>query len=217
MRKLLRLIWKVNLNKSQKIFTEIYENNSWNSEESRSGSGSTLEQTRVIRGQLVRIFNKYQIKSILDIPCGDFNWMQKVDLNGIYYIGGDIVRSLIKLNKKKYRYYPNVSFKHLDITKDKLPNVDLIFVRDCFVHLSFEEIARAIQNIKRSGSKFLFTTTFTDRQKNENTEFGGWRVLNLEIEPFNLSNPLLILNEQCTEENGEYKDKCMALYLIDEL
>lgn len=38
------------------------------------------------------MLKKYSIKSILDIPCGDFSWMKKIELDGIEYIGADIVK-----------------------------------------------------------------------------------------------------------------------------
>lgn len=202
---------------SRKIFTEIFVKNIWNSDESYSGTGSTIDQTKIVRQQLEYILDKYQIKSMLDIPCGDFNWMQKVKLDSIQYVGADIVKPVIKLNNKKYKHLPNFSFHNLDITKDKLPKVDLVFVRDCFVHLSYCEINQAINNIKKSNSKYLLTTTFVDRKSNEDSELGGWRTLNMQIEPFNFPKPILLINEECTEGDGDYNDKSLGLWLIDEL
>ena len=76
---------------SQDRFTLIYERNAWGSKESASGSGSTLVMTESIRTSLPIIFNKYGIESMLDVPCGDFNWMSKVDIQDVIYVGGDIV------------------------------------------------------------------------------------------------------------------------------
>ena len=41
-------------------FTKIYKSNHWNSLESRSGEGSTFENTENIRLELPKLFNKYQ-------------------------------------------------------------------------------------------------------------------------------------------------------------
>ena len=46
---------------------------------------------------------KYQIKSILDIPCGDFYWMKGLDLKNINYVGADIVAPLIKKNIDQFK------------------------------------------------------------------------------------------------------------------
>jgi hypothetical protein len=41
------------------------------------------------------LLRQFEIHSLLDLPCGDFNWMQHVDLQGIKYTGGDIVEALV--------------------------------------------------------------------------------------------------------------------------
>jgi len=74
----------------------------------------------------------------------------KLDLDS--YIGGDIVVPLIVSVADKYSS-PTRSFRVMDLTKDVLPDCDLILVRDCFIHLSFESIFAAVRNItdRRSG------------------------------------------------------------------
>lgn len=54
------------------IFTDIYKGNKWHDNESFSGSGSNLEQTKAIREILPELINNLSIKTMLDIPCGDF-------------------------------------------------------------------------------------------------------------------------------------------------
>ena len=61
-------------------FSHIYLNNRWNSKESRSGKGSELIQTVEVRKIIPDIIKKYNIKSILDIPCGDFNYMKEIQI-----------------------------------------------------------------------------------------------------------------------------------------
>ena len=53
-----------------------------------------------------------------------------------------------------------------DITGDALPRCDAILCRDCLVHLSFANIARAVANFARSGAAWLITTTFPEWQAN---------------------------------------------------
>lgn len=139
-------------------FTEIYENNLWCSPESVSGGGSEMQNTKVIRKELPVLIQKFNIQSILDIPCGDYNWMKSVDLGNAFYIGADIVQPLVKRNKELYN---NIDFRLLDLTKDILPKVDLIFVRDCLGHLSNDNVLLALKNCKESGSKYLLATSFT--------------------------------------------------------
>jgi len=190
---------------AKEIFTTIYETNHWGDEDSFSGTGSNLEQTKVLRKKLPHLFLNH---TVLDIPCGDFFWMRSVvDTVHIKYTGADIVEELIESNKKKY----NRDFRVLDILTDQLPKVDIIFCRDCLVHFSFEEIKQAIQNMKGSGSTYLLTTSFPNHE-NADVVMGEWRPVNLEKEPFNLGSPFLTINEGCTENDGIFRDKSVCMW-----
>jgi len=198
---------------STPIFDKIYEQNYWHDKDSKSGTGSNLLQTGTLREELPVLFDKYKIKSILDIPCGDFYWFKHVDLKGVDYIGADIVVDLI--NNLKEEYAP-LKFVKLDICSSPLPKTDLILVRDCFVHLPYSHIKRAINNIKKSGAKYLLTTSFPNH-RNKNIKLGKWRPINLIDAPFSFPKPIYTINENCTENNGNYNDKSMILFNINEL
>ena len=71
--------------------------------ESLSGDGSGMTQTKIIRKTIPLIIKKYKIQTIFDAACGDFYWMKFIINNKIQYIGTDIVKKLIELNKKKYK------------------------------------------------------------------------------------------------------------------
>lgn len=198
----------------ENIFTKIYNHpTGWGSTESKSGVGSELKITKKLRQELYFLFLKYKIKSILDVPCGDFNWFSNVDLDGIEYIGGDIVSNLIESNKQKY---PNHKFLNIDITQDDLIKSDLVITRDCFVHLSNENIIKSIKNIQRSGSKYLLTTSFTKSCENIDIEDGSWREINLMVQPFNLK-PIYLINENCEVAYPFATDKCMLLFDLQDL
>jgi len=83
--------------------------------------------------------------------------------------------------------------------------------------LTFDQAIKAIKNFKKSGSKYLLTTTFTGRS--ENVDLGNeiWRTLNLELPPFNLPKPKRIINEKCTEFDGIFKDKSLGLWALDDI
>jgi len=200
----------------EKIFNQIYRENIWNDPFSRSGTGSNLVQTQKIRIAIPAIIEKYGIKSFLDIPCGDFFWMKEIQptlskiLNS--YIGGDIVEDLIEQNT---RQFSNSKFKFVffDIQNSLLPRADVVFCRDCLVHFSYEDIFKAVHNIKKSQSKYLLTTTFP-RRKNRNIITGAWLPINLQNFPFYFRKPLEIIEEDCTEDDRAYIDKSIALWEI---
>ena len=200
----------------EQVFFDFYEENRWGSGESISGKGSELNQTKVLIEQLPMLFSKLRISSLLDLPCGDFNWMQSVLSDDITYIGGDIVNNIILENNNKYQS-DNRSFKHIDLLTSTLPTTEAIFCRDCLVHFSYADIKRAINNITASKAKFLITTSFVERQTNKDIVIGNWRPLNLLAEPFNFPTPLEILFEGCTESDGAYKDKALCVWNIKDL
>lgn len=201
---------------TNEIFAGIFKENIWKNEESVSGLGSSLEQTGEIIRLLPEVLTKFNIKSFLDIPCGDFNWIQKINMDDISYTGADIVEDIIAANNKKYASEKR-KFVQLNLIEDQFEKYDLVFCRDCLVHLSFEDIFSSLKNIKRSGSLCFMTTTFTAQKENKNIHTGGWRPLNFMKEPFNLPEPLYLLNEKCTEADGLFTDKSLAMWSVADI
>lgn len=215
-------MFKYNRAYNQRVFTKIYDNDLFNlrsgndNNVSKSGSGSDWEQTKEIIKHLPILLDKYQIKSVLDVPCGDYYWMQKVNLEAIKYIGGDIVVGVIETNNLKFSS-DSISFREIDIINDALPKVDLILCRDLLVHLKNQQITAALKNIKKSGAKYLLTTSFKNTTNNQdNGIIGFWRTINLELPPFLMTNPIDEIFENCTEGDGKYNDKYLMLYQIND-
>ena len=200
----------------KQIFTSYWINKHWGNGASVSGSGSNLKQTDAIRKQIPQLLKQYKCKSFMDAPCGDFFWMQHVDLPVQDYIGIDVVEPLIQINQDKFGNH-RLSFAALDITQDPLPLVDCILCRDCLTHFSKEDIFKTIANFKRSGSKYLLTTSFVDRKSNQAIETGEWQPLNLLEEPFFFPKPIAILNEQCSEDQSRWRDKSLLLWKLKDL
>ncbi len=201
----------------KEVFTSIYSENTWGSHVSRSGPGSTEAQSANIVKMINELIDRQKIKSILDLPCGDFNWMKRVSLSDVDYVGGDIVEELIENNIKNFRK-DNINFRHLDIINDDLPRADLIIVRDCFVHFSYQNILKSIENIKRSECKYILTTTFTKQRVNYDIVTGDWRPINLLHKPFNLPKPLVLTEENYAGKfKKDYRGKSLALWEIADL
>jgi len=172
-------------------FTKIYENNYWGNLESVSGAGSTISYTKNLRKNLSLLFGKYNINSVFDAPCGDFNWMKLVmEESDIQYIGGDIVQELIDSNEKRYQN-EKTKFIHFDITRNTIPTVDLWLCRDCFIHLPYSDITKSLINFLKSEASYILTTTHINDGgfKNKNIVAGDFRYLDLFSAPFSLSLP----------------------------
>lgn len=162
--------------------------------ETINGYGSYLEHTKEIRLALPRIFTKYKIKTFTDIPCGDWNWMRRVNLRGIDYLGLDIVPKQIEQNKNQF---PTMKFEVANVVIDPIRESDLILCRDLFFHLSNDLVYAAIQNFRKS-TKLLLSTSFPKIEKNDNLPDSPaimWRPINLMLPPFCLDKPIEIIQE----------------------
>lgn len=203
----------------ESAFTHIARTDGFNvagGGESLSGPGSSLAQTVRLRDALPGVLRELEVRSLLDAPCGDFHWMKDVALDGIAYIGGEIVSELIWRNVQKYSS-SHRKFMQLDIVSGALPTVDAVFCRDCLVHLSNADSLLALRNMAWA-SRYLLLTTFTDVHRvNQDTVSPAWRVLNLCREPFNLPAPLLLINEGCSEENGAFADKSIGVWKSEDI
>jgi hypothetical protein len=200
----------------EEIFTDIYRNNKWGGDVSLSGRGSEGVQIRFIAEQLPIIFREFNIKSIIDVPCGDFHWMNSVDRHGVDYVGGDIVKELIEVNREQFAS-DHVRFQHIDLLRNPLPTADLVFCRDCLVHFSNSDVMTALKNICHSGSRLLLTTSFVSRKSNADIVTGQWRPLSLQAGPFYLPEPLRIITEGCSEGEGHYADKSLLLWKVSDI
>lgn len=206
--------WLMQSLSASDVFTLIYAKNIWGSAESRSGSGSTLDETENLRQNLPALLRQYRITSLLDIPCGDFHWMSTVDLGGVAYSGADIVAELVAATEQKYGQSGR-QFLRLDLLTDALPSADAILCRDCLVHLPNHLVFQALDNICSSGATYLLATTFPAQTGNPDINLGYWRPLNLQRAPFHLPEPLVLLHEGNPDQ--QYADKSLALWRVADL
>ena len=197
-------------------FKKIYLLNTWGNNESVSGSGSTLKNTKNLRNKLPLLCKKFNIKSILDVPCGDFNWMKNFlgKKNNIEYMGGDIVKEIINSNNKLYKK-KNISFKKINLLKDKLPKYDLMICRDCLIHFSNKDIFKSFVNFSNSSIKYLLTTSHLEYKKgklknikNKDIIKSEFRTLNLFSKPFNLNKKVsYVINDYKFKSGKTFRSK----------
>ena len=184
----------------KKVFTSIYKSNHWVQNGgllpkefiSISGHGSNIntEQFYNLVSNFTKALDFYKINSILDMPCGDFLWINEIiKKKKINYLGIDIVDELINSNKKKYQSH-DIKFLSHDIvnffTKDKF---DLVLIRDLFLHINNSDIVKIIENIKKMDVKYIALNSY-NIEKNKDVTIGQHRKVNLLIKPFNLNKPI---------------------------
>lgn len=200
----------------ESTFARFYEENRWGDDESVSGPGSSLERTVKLRGELPILLQGLGARTLLDAPCGDFNWMKDTPLGVEQYIGADIIPDLIARNQRLYGN-DQTQFLLLDLTHDKLPRADVILCRDCLIHFSYRHIAAAIKNFKRSGSTYLLTNSYPMWRRNEDIRTGNFRPLNLTLAPFNFPPPLKQIHEKLPEEEARFFGKILGVWKLSDL
>ncbi len=161
--------------------------------ETRCGKGSTLAFTNKLREQLPAVLAKLKVKSILDIPCGDGNWITQTNLSGIHYIGADVNRehisTFIARGVRLGCMPESREFYLIDAVNDSLPPVELILCRDFLQHLSNKNVAKTIDNVKSSGALWLLVTSHKVKFNIDIENSGDYRPLNLTAYPFLLPLP----------------------------
>ena len=179
----------------EKIFTYIYNQNSWDmgQSDSKSGLGSSNEFTIYIRKHIIDIVNKFNIKNMIDTSCGDLFWMKQIlpDLP-CDYTGIDIVKDIVDNNTVCYTNINSnikIEFKHssfLEYLKG-LPNnsVDLILCRHTCEHLPTEYVINFINEAIRV-SKYLLLTTHKLATENREVSLTHtpYRPVNLNLTPY---------------------------------
>lgn len=118
---------------------------------------------------------------MVDLPCGDYNWMRLTEFpENMYYHGIDIVPDLIQGNKDKYEA-PNRQFSLGDIIAGPVPAAQVYFCRDVFIHFPNASVDKSIANVRAAGAKWLIATTFPAVQDKVDTVFPDSRKQNLAL------------------------------------
>ena len=200
----------------QQTFAPFYTENRWGDEESVSGPGSNLTRTAKLRRELPALLEIIGARTLLDAPCGDFNWIRHTQLGIEQYVGVDVVPDLIARNQELYGNN-KTGFLVRDLTRDDLPRADVILCRDCLIHFSYRHITAAIRNFKRSGSTYLLTNSYPLSRENTNIRTGDFRHLNLTLPPFNFPPPLKQIDEKLPEEQEQFFGKILGLWKLSDL
>ena len=180
----------------RRAFERAYREALWTTTgESLSGNGSGLDATERLRVVLPSALRELEIRTLVDIPCGDWNWMAHVDLPVDRYVGGDLLPSLVQENQRRFGNARR-EFRVIDLCRDALPAGDLLLCRDALVHFSYRDIWRALANVATADIRYFAATSFPGTTANQDQLTGvEWRHVNLEVAPFELAPPTRVLAE----------------------
>ena len=136
----------------QNKFTTIYKKNIWGS----SGSGSNFSiNNKWFLSELRTIIDKYEIKSIADLGCGDWKIMSHFEFNeDESYTGIDCVDFLIENHNKKFKK-DNINFVQQDISLEIPSGYDLVIIKDVIQHWDDEHILDKFPEILKN-NKYVY-------------------------------------------------------------
>lgn len=134
----------------KKIFSYIYKSNVWGGEKGNfySGPGSDEKVTKEYVSIVNTFIKNNNIKSVVDVGCGDFRVGALIWKQGITYTGIDIVPELISNNQKKFGSF-NVGFKCLNAVTDELPDGEVCLIRQVLQHLSNQHIQTILHKCRK--------------------------------------------------------------------
>ena len=174
-----------------KIFSNIYKYNLW-------GFGSGTGSLKFNNQQYIDFMNNFlkdhnDISSIIDLGCGDWQLHKHINLNNKKYLGIDIVDEVIKVNKKKYGNL-KIDFLCNNFLKEKIPNADLIIVKDVLQHLSDENIKTFLNNIKNVKYKYLLITNDVSKFNLNYFDIpnGMYKPLDITKSPYNYKSKIML-------------------------
>ncbi len=190
------------------VFDSIYRTNAWNGEESRSGPGSGSIATRAVARAIVDLVLELDIRTVLDIGCGDGYWMP--DLPG--YLGCDLSAEAIE---RARRHHPGRQY----MVGIPSLSADLVIVRDAIQHLPLRRGAHLLEHsIMAARPGWLLASTYVGGF-NEDIEAGGCYSPDLEAVPFAMPPPdRLIFDGYAYHETDEPRDarKHLGLWRIED-
>ena len=148
-------------------FEKIYSTHFWNfhnldqgtTQLPASGGGSTPVNAKWMGKLLNAIAAKWNLRSLLDVGCGDLTWLKLVRFKkAMMYVGVDLVGALVEKNRGiQLRSDTNLTatFIELDISLTVPPTSDLVLLKDILEHLRLEDIHAAFQHLRESCSQYV--------------------------------------------------------------
>src|SRR5687768_17448374 len=208
----------------KEVFTRIYDTNEWGGRKGHfcSGSGSSDHHARLYATMVKAFIAERNIRTLVDLGCGDFVVGRELQVPGVKYIGVDIVEQLVEHNNRNFGS-GEISFLCLDIIADHLPDADLCLVRQVLQHLSNSQIDAVLRKIGKY--RYALVTEHYPAPSvavvpNKDKPHGGdTRVVDgsavfLDLPPFNVKVSRLML-EVDSQKNLVAPGETIRTYLLE--
>jgi 2-polyprenyl-3-methyl-5-hydroxy-6-metoxy-1,4-benzoquinol methylase len=178
---------------NKEVFSKIYKEDLWGD---GSGAGSKIENVTEYVVVLQEYINKLEVKTVIDLGCGDWQFSKFLDLSSVSYLGIDVVESVVESNNNLYSS-SNVKFLNHDITTYNIPKVDLIICKDMLQHLCNKDVYTIVKKIAEFSKFSLITNDFMPTEVfNRDIKNGSYRPLDLRLNPFYLDTRTVLEYEK---------------------
>jgi SAM-dependent methyltransferase len=169
---------------SAEAFRRLYEGEdmAWGG---HSGGGSDAYWTIEYRAFLDRFLHLNNIRTIIDIGCGDWQFSRFLNLDGRRYYGFDVVPSVVERNRQRYGS-ETITFDLMPTDFSVLPQADLLIMKDVLQHLPDAEITRHKQDLFPHYPCCLISNSYRKVATGQNHDIppGAFRCLDLKAEPY---------------------------------
>jgi SAM-dependent methyltransferase len=177
-------------------FSFIYENDLWGR---GSGAGSFPEYTQPYVAMLQRFLRDHEIRSVVDVGCGDWQFSRLIDWDGVDYLGLDLVESVIEANRKAFATN-SIAFEVATVG-EPLPSADLVVCKDVLQHLPLAVVGDYLAQFRQRFKHVLVTNdVYPDASTNDECPLGSGRALRPDLEPFSQECTLVLEWEISTSE-----------------
>jgi 2-polyprenyl-3-methyl-5-hydroxy-6-metoxy-1,4-benzoquinol methylase len=189
------------------VFADIYKRGEWGTDESgkgNSGTGSDPENAKKYIDFLQNYLTQNNIKSVVDLGCGDWRISRTINWDGVRYLGIDVVASVIQENIEHFAA-PNISFLKADGSDTCLPAADLLICKDILQHLPFQDIHEIISQFGKFRHCIIVNDVNPSTLTCENMDIprGHYRSLDLTQPPFSMLGEKVL--NYSSGPNGELK------------
>ena len=165
------------------IFEHIYRNDLWHG---GSGPGSLPSVNRPYVRFLRWFLRRNQIRSVVDLGCGDWQFSRRIDWGQARYLGLDVVPHVLERNRRRYGG-ASIEFAPSPERARDVPTGDLLIVKDVFQHLCNEKVCAYVDVFPKF--KYVLVTNCMQKSRHlMNTDIadGGFRPVDLRLPPFTL-------------------------------
>ena len=145
------LVYAGLLSRREFTYRNVYTRHLWGSVDDEpffSGPGSLPEHLTPYLEYVGEFIRAAEIRSVIDLGCGDFRASRALDLGDATYLGVDIVGPLIRFNQANYAS-ERIRFERRDLLTDDLPEADLCIVKHVMQHWSNSDILSFLPKVDR--------------------------------------------------------------------